>query len=506
MRSFQIPATPGTRAWPPSLRAGEVAPGTGDPGYGGLPAELPLCADLAGDAGDFVGERAGEVAPGTGDPGYGGLPAELPLCADLAGDAGDLVGERRKLVDHRVHRGLELKDFAARVHGDLLREVALRDRGGDVRDVADLVGEVVRHLVDRVGEAAPGPRRARDLRLPAEAAFAADLAGDAGDFVGERGQLVDHRVQGGLELQDFAARVDVDLLREVTRGDGRGDLRDVADLVGEVVGHQVDRVGEVAPGARDARHPRLTAQPSFGADLARDARDLVGERGQLVHHRVDRVLELEDLAPCVDVDLLREVAPRHRGGDRGDVADLLGEVVGEEVDRIGEIAPGAGHAGDLGLPAEAALPGDLARQPDHFRGEPRQLREQAVHRFRQLRVLPAQRTAVQLQRHRLRQVTLGDRAEHPVQLHDRAADVLDQAVHRVDGRGPAAGADLGAHAFGEPAFLAHRAADPHQLGDQPLVAFGDVVERRGQPGGDPVPVRDEPPPEVAVPEVVDCPE
>ena len=67
--------------------------------------------------------------------------------------------------------------------------------------------------------------------------------------------------------------------------------------------------------------PRL----ALGADLARDARHLGGERAELVDHRVDRVLELEDLALDVDGDLLREVAVRDRGRDRGDVAHLLGQ-------------------------------------------------------------------------------------------------------------------------------------------------------------------------------------
>ena len=50
-----------------------------------------------------------------------GLAAEDALGADLARHARDLVGERRELVDHRVHRPLELEDLAARVDGDLLR-------------------------------------------------------------------------------------------------------------------------------------------------------------------------------------------------------------------------------------------------------------------------------------------------------------------------------------------------------------------------------------------------
>ena len=40
---------------------------------------------------------------------------------------------------------------------------------------------------------------------------------------------------------------------------------------------EVDVVGQVLPGAGDARHLRLAAEPALGADLARDARHLAGE-------------------------------------------------------------------------------------------------------------------------------------------------------------------------------------------------------------------------------------
>ena len=48
------------------------------------------------------------------------------------------------------------------------------------------------------------PADALDLGLAAELAFGADLAGDAGHFGGEGVELVDHRVDGVLQLQDLA--------------------------------------------------------------------------------------------------------------------------------------------------------------------------------------------------------------------------------------------------------------------------------------------------------------
>src|SRR5439155_553144 len=59
----------------------------------------------------------------------------------------------------------------------------------------------------------------------------------------------------------------------------------------------------------------------------------------------------------------------HGGDDLDDAADLLGEVGGHDVDVVGEVLPGAGHAGDLGLAAELAIGADLAGHAGHFRGE-----------------------------------------------------------------------------------------------------------------------------------------
>src|SRR5207249_1489318 len=145
------------------------------------------------------------------------------------------------------------------------------------------------------------------LGLTAQPPLGADLAGHAGHLRGEAGELVHHRVDGVLQLEDLALDVDGDLLGEVAAGHRLGDLGDVADLAREVGRHRVDVVGEVLPGAGDTGHLRLAAELAFGADLAGHAGDLGRDRTELVHHRVDRLLQLEDLAPDVDGDLLREV-------------------------------------------------------------------------------------------------------------------------------------------------------------------------------------------------------
>ena len=187
-------------------------------------------------------------------------PPEPALGAHLAGHAGDLVGERRQLVDHRVHRRLQLQDLAPGVHGDLLRQVAARHRRGDLGDVAHLAGQVRRQLVDVLGEVAPGAGDALAPRPARPACPRADLAGHPGDLVGERRQLIDHRVHRRLQLQDLAPGIDGDLLRQVAPRHRRGHLRDVAHLRRSGCRQLVHVLGEVAPGAGDALHLGLAAQ------------------------------------------------------------------------------------------------------------------------------------------------------------------------------------------------------------------------------------------------------
>src|ERR687885_240213 len=91
-----------------------------------------------------------------------------------------------------------------------------------------------------------------------------DLARHARHLGREGAQLLDHRIDGLLELQDLAAHVHRDLLGEVAAGDGGRDLGDVAHLAREVAGHEVDVVGQVLPGPRDPGHDRLAAELAFG--------------------------------------------------------------------------------------------------------------------------------------------------------------------------------------------------------------------------------------------------
>ena len=152
--------------------------------------------------------------------------------------------------------------------------------------------------------------------------------------------------------------LDRDRPGQVALGHRGGDLGDGAHLGGEVGGELVDVVGQVAPGAGRAGHVGLAAELALDADLAGHRGDLVGEGGQGVDHVVDGVGQLGDLALGLDDQLALEVAVGDRGHDLGDAAHLGGQVGGHEVDVVGEVLPGAGHA-----LAPAAWPPSLPSVP-----------------------------------------------------------------------------------------------------------------------------------------------
>ena len=179
VRSFQVPAAPGTLAWPPSWPSTPTSRATvvtcsakvarvsvislivsARAAISPLASttSLRFRSPLATAVTTLAIPRTWSVRlpamrltlsvrsfQTPGHPAHLGLAAELALGADLAGDAGHLRGEAVELVDHRVDGVLELEDLALDVDGDLLGEVAVGDGGGDLGDVAHLVGEVAGH-------------------------------------------------------------------------------------------------------------------------------------------------------------------------------------------------------------------------------------------------------------------------------------------------------------------------------------------------------------------------
>ena len=313
------------------------------------------------------------------------------------------------------------------------------------------------------------------LRLAAELAFGADFARHARHFRGEAVELIDHRVDGLLQLQNLALHVDGDLARKIAARHRRGHGRDVADLRGEVGRHRVHRVGEILPGARHARHHRLAAEAPVGADLARHARHFRGERPELIHHRVDGFLELQNLAAHIDGDLLGKVAVGHGDGHVGDVADLRREVAGHLVDGLGEFLPHARDALDLRLAAELALGADFARHARHFRGEHRELLDHRVDELRRAQELALERAPVHFQLHGLPEIALGHRADRARDFRRRPHQIVEQRVQGIDLRRPPADRPRHRHALLEPPFLADRHAQPRHF-------LRDAILMRDAPG------------------------
>ena len=351
--------------------------------------DLGDVAHLAGEIASHEVDAIGQVLPGTGYPAHIGLAAEPALGADLAAHPRHLRGEGIELVHHGVDGVLELQDLPTHVDRDLPRQVAVGDRGRDLGDVSHLAGEVAGHKVDVIGQVLPGARDTLDDGLTAELALGAHLARHARHLGGKGVQLVDHDIDGILELEDLALGVRRDLLREVASGNGRGDLGDVSYLAGEVARHEVDVVGQVLPGARDALDDGLSAELAFGAHLASHACDFGGETIELTDHGVDGLGGAQELTgepAAVDIEGhgLAQVPVGHRPDDPCDLGGGLDQIDDEIVDRIDAVAPGPFDAVERstlgGLPF---LAHDATDAPDLF-GKLGLLLDHIVQRIRYL--------------------------------------------------------------------------------------------------------------------------
>ena len=157
--------------------------------------------------------RVGQIFPRSRDAGHDGLHAQTPFGSNLARHARHFGSKRAQLLHHRVDCFLELKNFAAHVHGDFAREVAVGHRDGDFGNIANLAGKIGRHDIHGVRKVFPCARHARNHSLTAKTAFGADLARHARHFSSESVELIHHRIDGVFELKDFALHIDGDLAR-----------------------------------------------------------------------------------------------------------------------------------------------------------------------------------------------------------------------------------------------------------------------------------------------------
>jgi len=75
--------------------------------------------------------------------------------------------------------------------------------------------------------------------LTTEASVCADFACHTADFGGERVELIHHRVDSVLEVENFTLHVHRNLAGQIAFGHGSGHVGDIADLTGQVGRHQV---------------------------------------------------------------------------------------------------------------------------------------------------------------------------------------------------------------------------------------------------------------------------
>ena len=198
VRSFHVPATPFTSAWPPSLPS------------------VPT-------------SRATRVTS---------------------------LAKRVELIHHGVDGVLQLQNFAAHIHRDLARQVAVGHGRGHFGDVADLRRQVAGHGVDRSVRSFHTPPTPFTSACPPSLPSVPTSRATRVTSLANAVELVHHGVDGVLQLQNFAARVHRDL--------GRQDRRCATAVVtsamlrtwfGQVARHRVDALGQILPDAADALAP-----------------------------------------------------------------------------------------------------------------------------------------------------------------------------------------------------------------------------------------------------------
>src|SRR5262249_34670010 len=135
------------------------------------------------------------------------LATQFALGAHLTRHTGDLTGEGVELVHHRVDGFLQLQYLAANIHGDLLKNVAYSNGRGHLGNVALLRRQVIRHRVDVVSQPLPSARDAWDDCLATQFALGAYLARYTRYLRSEGIELIHHRINGFLQLQNLAADI-----------------------------------------------------------------------------------------------------------------------------------------------------------------------------------------------------------------------------------------------------------------------------------------------------------
>src|SRR6266508_783004 len=237
VRSRQVPETPLTSAWPPSLpsvptsRATRVTSSANDESWSTMVLMVSFSSATSPRASTVI--FCDRSPPATAVVtwamlrtcvvrleaswltwsvrSFQVLATELALGAHLARHPRHLVGERRQLVDHGVDDLADAQELA--LHGaardgqrHLLVEVPLRHRGDDPRHLVGGARQVVDQGVDGIDRGRPGAAHRPWLHPLGHAALLADHPGDPGQLAAQPGVLVDQVVVGADDLAGQARR------------------------------------------------------------------------------------------------------------------------------------------------------------------------------------------------------------------------------------------------------------------------------------------------------------
>lgn len=95
----------------------------------------------------------------------------------------------------------------------------------------DLQRDLARHCVDAVRQVSPFALDTFDVCDLTQNTICTSSDGDSCDFARELTQEVHHAVDGCLQLVDFSFGSDLDLLRQITLGNGSSDSSNRSDLI-----------------------------------------------------------------------------------------------------------------------------------------------------------------------------------------------------------------------------------------------------------------------------------
>src|SRR5262249_36184169 len=133
----------------------------------------------------------------------------------------------------------------------------------------------------------------------------------------------------------------------------------------------------------------------------------------------------------------------------------------------------------IGLAAELAFGADLARHARDFRHEQAELLQHRIHDLADAQKVAAQRTTLDLEIHRLRQVTLGDGTDHARHFISRLHHAADEIIDHVDVGGPPAGRVRQLGPVPDLALLADNLAEAFDFVAHALIELDHIIERLG---------------------------